>query len=219
MGMCAGEKVPDRSSVDAMHSCWSCKGPVAARALFCSICGVVQPPGQIDHFARLGLQRTFDINRADLDRQYFGFQRRLHPDRFVMRSPKERALSQQQATAVNEAYEILRDPLRRADYLLHLMGRNSGEERGRPADPDLLMEMMERREELAEASGADAVNALAARAEADVTACQNDIGKAFADSDPDRAESLTARLKYLVRLLEETRLRKRRIDAEKNTGR
>lgn len=219
MGMCAGEKVLGSSSGDVMQSCWSCKGAVDGRALFCALCGVVQPPGQVDHFSRLRLPRTFDINRTDLDRQYFAFQRRLHPDRFVMQSPKEQALSQQQATAINEAYEILRDPLRRADYLLHLVGRASGEEQGRPADPALLMEMMERREGLAEASGIETMNALVTRAEADVLACQWAIGNAFADDDLDMARSLTVRLKYLVRLLDETRARRRLFDAEKDKGR
>lgn len=219
MGMCAEEKVLYCPSGDAMHSCWSCKGAVDGCALFCAVCGVVQPPGQIDHFVRLRLPRSFNISRSDLDRQYFSFQRRLHPDRFVMQSSKEQALSQQQATAINEAYEILRDPLRRAEYLLHLTGRTSNEKYGRTADPALLMEMMQRREELAEASGSETINALAAHTEADVLACQRAIENAFAVDDLDMAGSMTVRLRYLVRLLDETRTRRRRLDAEKDKGR
>ena len=71
---------------------------------------------------RLGLMRAFDLEPDLLQKQYFGFQRRLHPDRFATRTPKERALSQQQATALNEAYEVLKDPMRRAAYLLRLAG-------------------------------------------------------------------------------------------------
>ena len=106
----------------SLVACWSCKGPVAPRALFCSTCGAVQPPGNADHFTRLGLRPGYGLEAADLDRQYFGFQRRLHPDRFASRTAKERALSQQQATALNEAYETLKDPLKRAAYMLRLAG-------------------------------------------------------------------------------------------------
>lgn len=217
--MCAGVKVRDCPSGDAMHTCWSCKGTVNGCALFCPICDVIQPPGQSDHFTRLRLPQIFDISRSDLDRQYFAFQRRLHPDRFVMQSSKEQALSQQQATAVNEAYETLRDPLRRAEYLLHLMGRTGTGGAGRGTDPALLMEIMQRREELGEASESETINALAAHAEADVLACQRAIQNAFGVGDLDMAGSLTVRLKYLLRLLDETRARRRRFDAEKDKGR
>ncbi len=211
--MCVGEKTPGLSAGGTTQPCWSCKGPVAVRALFCSTCGAVQGPGQIDHFARLGLARNFEIDREVLDRQYFGFQRRLHPDRFVMRSPKERALSQQQATAVNEAYEVLRDPLHRADYLLSLLGHVHGEHDS-TKDPALLMEMLERREELDDATDASKIEQLAAHAESDVLACQCAVATAFAADKLDEAEQLVSRLKYLVRLAEEIRTRKRRLGSE-----
>ena len=52
-------------------ACWSCRGPVTALALFCHTCGAVQPPRQVDHFARLGLARGFEVDLAELDRRYF----------------------------------------------------------------------------------------------------------------------------------------------------
>ena len=97
--------------------CWSCKGPVDGEAFFCPICETVQPPGQIDHFSRLGIECSFDVDGDALDQCYFGLQQRLHPDRFATRTSSERLLSQQQATSLNEAYETLKDPLRRAAFL------------------------------------------------------------------------------------------------------
>src|SRR5690349_1995429 len=98
--------------------CWSCKGPVASRALFCHTCGAVQAPGSTDHFTRLGLAPSFDIDDDKLEKQYLGFQRVLHPDRFAGKPAKERAIAEAQAVALNEAYETLDDPLKRATYLL-----------------------------------------------------------------------------------------------------
>lgn len=161
---------------------------------------------------RLGLMRAFDLEPDLLQKQYFGFQRRLHPDRFATRTPKERALSQQQATALNEAYEVLKDPMRRAAYLLRLAGRVVNvDETATVSDPVLLMEAMEMREALEEAETAEEVTALAAKAEAEVQGCVAKLSKAFAEDDLDAAGALTTRLKYLGKLAEEAKARRIRM--------
>ena len=109
----------------ATGACWSCKGPVESGLLCCPTCEAIQPPGQADHFARFGQSHAFDVDEAALEAVYFELQRKLHPDRFATKSPKEKALSQSQAIAVNEAYETLRAPLRRAAYLLTVKGRTA----------------------------------------------------------------------------------------------
>ncbi|MBI5165958.1 MAG: Fe-S protein assembly co-chaperone HscB [Magnetospirillum sp.] len=196
----------------AVHPCWSCKGPVATRALFCSVCGAVQGPGATDHFSRLGMVPTFEIDRDVLDRQYFGFQRRLHPDRFAAKSPKERMLSQSQATALNEAYETLKDPLKRAAYLLKMLDHAVDLGAcGTISDPELLMEQMEKREEIAEAETVAEIATLSAAADAEVLACQCHISAAFNAEDVDEAARLTLRLKYLTKLADDARAKKIRL--------
>lgn len=192
--------------------CWSCKGPVAERALFCSTCGAVQAPGTSDHFSRLGLPRCYKLDQTDLERQYFGFQRRLHPDRFASRSARERALSQSQAVALNEAYEILKDPLKRSAYLLRLKGvAVDVDGAATVSDPVLLTEAMEMREALDEAGTLVEAETLLARAEAEVAACQADLAESFAREDDFAASRLTTRLKYLVRFADEARQHRSRL--------
>ena len=188
--------------------CWSCKGPVDARALFCSVCGAVQGPGNGDHFSRLGLPMTYDLHPEQLDRQYFGFQRRMHPDRFAAKSAKEKALSQAQATALNDAYETLSDPVKRAVYLLSHMGYQDG---AAVADPALLMEQMELREALAEAQSSDDIVKLLVQAETLVAQCRDVLARAFADQDYAKAANLVVRLKYLTKLAEDAKGRKSRL--------
>jgi molecular chaperone HscB len=196
----------------AVIPCWSCKGPVATRALFCSVCGAVQGPGAIDHYTRLGMSPTFDIDLDLLQKQYFGFQRRLHPDRFAAKSGKEKALSQSQATALNEAYETLKDSLKRAAYLLGLRGHPVDLTAcGTINDRELLMEQMEKREALSEATTAEQVAKLAMENESEVIACQCHISAAFNADNLDEASHLAIRLKYLVKLAEEARSKKSRI--------
>jgi molecular chaperone HscB len=198
-------------------SCWSCKGPVAGQALFCHTCGAIQPPGQLDRFRRLGLEPDFDIDLDTVEKRYLGFQRAVHPDRFAAKPPKERAFAEQQAVALNEAYETLKDPLRRAAYLLSLKGVDAAVSKDETVrDPELLMEAMEAREALMEANSIEKVEKLQAKAGADAIGILSELSKAFARDDLKAANRLTTRLKYLRKYLEETRAR--RISLEQPEG-
>jgi molecular chaperone HscB len=194
--------------------CWSCKGPVASRALFCHTCGAVQAPGSTDHFTRLGMAPSFDLDDEKLEKQYLGFQRVLHPDRFAGKPAKERAIAEQQAVALNEAYETLNDPLKRATYLLRLKGVNSEvAEEKTVNDPVLLMEAMEKREALAEAESANAIEELMISAGATAIQLLSDISLAFAADDLAAANRSVLRLKYLRKFLEEARLRRAALES------
>jgi molecular chaperone HscB len=194
-------------------ACWSCGGPVAPDALFCGTCRIVQPPRALDHFARLGVPRGFVVDLRDLDRRYFSLQRQLHPDRFATRSPRERAISQSQAVSLNEAYDALKAPLLRAEYLLSLAGQPIGDEKT-IRDPELLIEQMERRESLAEARDAAGVETCIGAAVADSMAIEREIGDAFSARDLAGARRATLRLRYLQRLVDEARARHARLLAE-----
>lgn len=197
---------------EAVVACWSCRGPVATSHLFCPTCEAVQPPGQREHFDRLGIGVSFDVDVEALDQRYFELQRVLHPDRFATKSAKERALSQQQATSLNEAYETLKDPLKRADHMIHLLGIDVLDEGcSQSTDPVILMEAMELREQLAGAESADAVAKIALTTADDIEDCEAGLAVAFRDSDLDGACSLTTRLKYLRKLSDEVRAARARV--------
>jgi molecular chaperone HscB len=189
-----------------LTACWSCQGPVAAAALFCHVCGAVQPPRDVDAFTRLGFEPRFDIDMAELDKRYLGFQRNLHPDRFARKGPRERAIAENQAMSLNEAYETLKDAVKRAQALLARAGIASpvGESRT-IEDRELLMEAMEAREALAEAADLDAVKRLAEQAQREDAACIKALTVAFTERDWSEAIRHTTRLKYWRKFAEELR--------------
>ncbi len=194
---------------DNLVACWSCQGPVAEGEPFCGSCKAVQPPGQLDHYARLGIERSYEVDIAALERAYFNHQRALHPDRFATKTPREKAFSQQQATSLNDAYETLKDSLSRASYLAKLMGLNVLREGCNAlTDPVILMEAMELREALAEAETQDQVAEITARAVKDIEECEEALTKGFAARDMDEVSHLITRLKYLRKLADETRYRR-----------
>ncbi len=206
------DKNADGPAGGASPSCWSCAGPVGARALFCHTCGAIQPPRAIDHFARLGLQPVFDLDGAELERRYFAFQRSFHPDRFASKSARERAFSLQHAVGLNEAYEVLKSPLKRAEYMLELEGHAIAGDGGATIDdPELLMEAMEMREELGATGDTAAADAVLAKVRGEIEGCVCELAAAFAAGDIERAVRLTTRYKYLDKLMEEARHRRFRL--------
>jgi len=109
------------------------------------------------HFELFGLPLTFDVDMTQLDSHYRELQRAAHPDRFANASDQERRISMQQATQINEGYQILKDPLRRGRYLLELGGYRFDDGPHTNNDVEFLMEQMELRESLGEVREADDV--------------------------------------------------------------
>ena len=105
-----------------------------------------------DHFDRLGLPRRFALDAAELERQYLARSRAVHPDYHAAGSSADLAASLELSAAVNEAYNTLRDPFLRAEYLLALEG-GSGASEQKQMPPAFLAEMLDAREEIELAKG------------------------------------------------------------------
>jgi len=103
-------------------------------------------------FELFGLPARFELDADALDRAYRDIQATVHPDRFVNAGEAERRLSMQQATHVNEAYQALKNPIRRAAYLLLQHGVDPRFETNTAMPADFLVEQMEWREAIEEAS-------------------------------------------------------------------
>src|SRR3989338_7779624 len=116
---------------------------------------------QHNHFQLFGIAQSYQIDTAQLDQQYRALQALVHPDKSAHLPDAEQRLAMQRATLVNEAYQTLRSPLRRARYLLSLHGVDIQEENNNVMPPDFLMAQMEWREAVIEAQQARDAEALA----------------------------------------------------------
>jgi len=83
-----------------------------------------------------------------LSDRYHALQKEVHPDRFAHASEREQLRAVQYTAHINEALTTLKDPLKRAQYLLKLRGRELCSELGGRIDPLFLMQQMELRERL-----------------------------------------------------------------------
>lgn len=167
----------------------------------------------IDYFSLLGLPTHYEIERAALDKAYFDRQRALHPDR----QPTEgsnKLQAAQDAALLNDAYQTLKHPRRRAEYLLSRQGIfvNSAQDNVKPAQ-DLLLEMMERQETLAEMTQADAIRDHEKSLKQEIESSEKTLGPLFERNEWDIAAQMTLRLRYLEKLYEDMRLKLRSLSA------
>ncbi len=113
-----------------------------------------------DDFTLFGLPQRHALDAAELANQWRALQSRVHPDRFASEGAAAQRLAMQWAVRVNEAYQRLKDPLKRGAYLCELRGVPINAEHNTAMPGAFLMQQMEWREALDEAADADAVEAL-----------------------------------------------------------
>lgn len=107
---------------------------------------------QSDDFALFGLARRFAQDRAVLDARWKDLQREAHPDKFAAQGAAAQRVAMQWSARINEAYQRLKDPLKRAAYLCELHGAAVNAENNTAMPAAFLMQQMQWREELDEAA-------------------------------------------------------------------
>jgi molecular chaperone HscB len=107
-----------------------------------------------NYFALLGRPTEFAIDMKQLDQAYRALQSQVHPDRFAHATEAERRVAMQRATQANEAYRVLKHPLKRAIHLLALRGVEVQAEGHSAMDPDFLGRQLEWREAVEDARAA-----------------------------------------------------------------
>lgn len=104
-------------------------------------------PGQ-NYFELFGIEPSFHIDRDRLQAEQRRLQSMYHPDRHVNASDRDKRLSIQMASWVNQAQEVLLDPVKRARYLLEISGADIPDDSTTTSDTAFLMEQIELREQV-----------------------------------------------------------------------
>jgi molecular chaperone HscB len=159
-----------------------------------------------DYFSLFGLPRQQGLDNARLEVLYRDIQAQVHPDKHAHLSDSDKRLAMQWATRVNEAYLTLKDPLKRARYLLELAGHDVRLETNTAMPPTFLMAQMELREAVAEAKDAgdlDGLDSQHRRLKKEIRGEYAELQAALDGNDLDRAGALVRQLMFQEKLLQE----------------
>lgn len=166
----------------------------------------------MDHFDILGVPRAFRLDEKVLEEKHRELTRLLHPDRHAARGRAARRMSLERMIQVNDAFRVLKDPVRRAAYLLQLQGidlsETGAEGAGKHLPQDFLLEVMELRETFdtaRQSRDAGLVQKLKASIQAERGRQLEAVGEAFDRGDLAAAAAAVARIRYHDRFLGEVR--------------
>ena len=152
-----------------------------------------------DYFEALGLARRLQLDEAELQKAFYARSREWHPDRFAQKSAAEQQLALDTTALINDAYRTLRNPVKRAQYVLGPVEPGKNE-----VPPELLEEVFELNMALEE-SDRPQLEAARTRFETMLAKGNEELTKAFAEFDSTGAtESLRAVLnkrRYIENLI------------------
>jgi molecular chaperone HscB len=107
-------------------------------------------------FQFFGLESKLRVDAETLQKRFYELSRQWHPDRFGRKSAAEQAEALEATSILNDGYRTLKDPVKRAEYLLKEEGFPIGEQRSKDVPPELLEEVFELNMMLEELKSGDA---------------------------------------------------------------
>jgi len=159
-----------------------------------------------DFFSLFGLPRQQGLDAGRLELLYRDIQSKVHPDKHAHLADSDKRLAMQWATHVNEAYQTLKDPLRRARYLLQLAGHDVRLETNTAMPAEFLVAQMELREAVSEAKDAgdaETLDELHRRLKKESRAEYALLQEALDTHALERAGELVRQLMFQEKLLQE----------------
>ena len=147
------------------------------------------------------------MDRKLLDARYRKLQQEFHPDRFAAKGDVDKRLAMQTTSLINQAYDTLKSPLKRAQYLLQLEDIDADQESHITNDAQFLMQQIEFREALGDLNdSADPMTALDSL-RTDVHSLyfqlQNDFEKQHLAANYNDALDTVAKMQFFAKLLDE----------------
>lgn len=113
----------------------------------------------MNYFELFGIESSFDVDLTNLSSSYQRLQKAAHPDKFAHATEQEQRIAVQKSAQINDAYQTLKHPLLRAEYILVERGVDMPNEQQSFSDTSFLMQQMELREMLEDVKHASDIDA------------------------------------------------------------
>lgn len=163
-----------------------------------------------NYFQLFDLLEQYSLDVNALRATYRDLQRKTHPDKFAHAPQQEQLLAVQYAATINDAYDVLTSPLKRAIYMLKLKGFEIDPQQSAAMDPLFLMQQMELREELESVSRVDDPEAALEKISEQLENELEDLEQGFAaqievlnDSNAVAAQDTVKKMQFVVKVQSE----------------
>ncbi len=154
----------------------------------------------MNHFELFDMPAAFNLDAAELQQRYRKLQQTMHPDRFANGSERDKLMAVQRTSQLNDAYQTLRSPLSRAEYLLELRGIELAHEQTTLQDPEFLMAQMEWRERIEEVDDFDSLDAAYKDLQEQMRDLQSELEHQLNSDANDEAANTVRKLKFMHKL-------------------
>ena len=158
-------------------------------------------------FELFDLPVSYDVDLTKIQQWYMQLQKQVHPDKFANASDREKSLSMQQTSWLNEAKATLESPVLRATYLLKLKGLDINLENETTMDAVFLMQQLEMREQLEnvknEADPLTILDGMAKDAKATTQELMNGFSQSYDNEQLDDAREWIRKLQFLQKAKKE----------------
>jgi molecular chaperone HscB len=159
---------------------------------------------QANDFELFDVPAQFAQDRTQLDARWKALQREAHPDRFAADGAAAQRVAMQWSVRINEAYQRLKDPLKRAAYLCELQGAPVQAENNTAMPPAFLMQQMAWREALDDTETAQGLEALADAVAAEARLVLQKLARLLDEvKDPAQAVGQVRALMFIARFTQE----------------
>lgn len=160
----------------------------------------------MNYFELYNLPEQFEIDLRKLKEHYQTLQKLTHPDRFARASEQEKRMYLTKNSQVNDAYTVLKSPISRGEHLLVVRGVELPSEQDTVGDIEFLMEQMQWRETVDDATSAEALEQLVVDNQ-EILVKQEKIILAFLshnnEQDNQAAAQELGKMKFMVKLADE----------------
>jgi molecular chaperone HscB len=156
-----------------------------------------------NYFEIFDLAVTFDVDQSMIAETNRNLQKQYHPDRFANANEQDARVAMQKTSLVNQAFQTLKAPISRAQYMLKLKGVDMESETDTSMDAAFLMEQMEFREAIADVrekdDPLDELDRMATELKSKLTSLEQEFTDSYDSGDLGSARNAVRKMQFIIK--------------------
>lgn len=171
-----------------------------------------------NYFEIFDIPVSTEIDLTKVSEIYRDIQKQVHPDRFVNADEQERRIAMQKTSLINQAFQTLKEPVTRLQYMMSLKGVDMDSETDTTMDAGFLMEQMEFREEISQVrekdDPLDKLDAMTSRIKKQLNTFMSSFEKSYQNFELDNAREIVRKMQFLIKAQKEVKALSEQLEDE-----